>query len=159
MPSIPITRELIGELELFRRLYKDVWSSIIGYAVLARYMPSPSSRVSGDIGEKMMLIVNELAHTFYEHWKDFVKQFYGEEICGELLNILQDIIGDEAKLFKNRAVEQWFNGSITTQQFAECIAHKLQCRLGKEIENVAGHPKTVQVKVFELSDLKDLFPA
>jgi hypothetical protein len=159
MSLIPITKELIDELEDFKRLYKNVWFSIIGQVALTRYVPSASSRGSGDVGKKMMLIVNELAHTFYEHWKDFVKQFYGEEICGELLNILQDIIGDEIRLHKNRAVEQWFRGLITTQQFAECIAHKLQCRLGKEIENVAGHPKTVQVKVFELSDLKDLFPA
>jgi len=159
MSLIPITEELIDELEDFKRLYKNVWFSIIGQVVLTRHVPFASSRGSGDVGKKMRLIVNELASIFYEHWRGFVKQFYGEEICGELLNILRDIIGDEIRLHKNRAVEQWFNGSITTQQFAECIAQELQCRLGKEIENVAEHPKTVQVKVFELSDLKDLFSA
>jgi hypothetical protein len=129
MSLIPITKELIDELEDFKRLYKNVWFSIIGQVVLTRYVPSASSRGSGDVGKKMRLIVNELASIFYEHWEDFVKQFYGEEICGELLNILQDIIGDEIRLRKNRAVEQWFNGSITTQQFAEYVAQELQHRL------------------------------
>jgi hypothetical protein len=143
MSLIPITEELIDELEDFKRLYKNVWFSIIGQVVLARYVPSASSRGSGDVGKKMMLIVNELAKIFYEHWESFVKQFYGEEICGELLNILQDIIGDEIRLHKNRAVEQWFRGLITTQQFAEYVAQELQRRLEKEMEIAIGHSKQV----------------
>jgi hypothetical protein len=66
--SIPITKELIEELEEFRRLYKDVWSKIIEYEVLARHVPSASSWGSKDVGKKMILIVNGLAKIFYKHW-------------------------------------------------------------------------------------------
>jgi len=145
---IPITKELIEELEEFRRLYKNVWSEIIGHAVLARYVPFARNRGSRDVGKKMLLIVNGLAKIFCKHWESFAKQFYGEEICGELLNILRDIIGDEIRLHKNRAVEQWFNGSITTQQFAECIAQELQRRLEKEMENVVGASQNRSSKGF-----------
>jgi hypothetical protein len=148
MSLIPITKELINELEEFRRLYKNVWFSIIGQVVLARYAPSASSRGSGDVGKKMMLIVNELASIFNRYWKDFIKDTYGEKI--DLYRILQDIIGDEIRLYKNRAVEQWFNGSITTQQFAEYIAQRLHDQLqGSKDEHAVVKP---------LTNLKDLFP-
>jgi hypothetical protein len=63
---------------------------------------------------------------------------------------LQDIIGDEIRLDKNRAVEQRFNDSITTQRFAEYIAQRLHDRLqGSKGERAAVKP---------LTSLKDLFP-
>jgi hypothetical protein len=131
---IPITKELIEELEEFRRLYKNVWSEIIGHAVLARYVPFARSRGSRDVGKKTLLIVNGLASIFYRHWKELVKQFYGEEICRRLRNILQDVVGDEIRLRKNRAVERWFNGSITTQQFVEIVAESLE----KQLQRLKG---------------------
>jgi hypothetical protein len=152
MSSIPITKELIEELEDFRRLYKNVWSSIIGQVLLARHIPSTSSRVSEEVKEKKKHTINELAYIFYKHWKDPVERIYGKKISfyNNLLNVLLDIIGDEAELFKNRAVEQWFNGSITTQQFAEYIVQDLHNLLqGLEGERVVVKP---------LTNLKDLFP-
>jgi hypothetical protein len=129
-----------------------VWFKIIEYEVLVPHVPSASNRMFKEMREKRKQVINELAKIFYKHWKDFVEQVYGKKIpiYANLLNALRDIIGDEAELHKNRAVEQWFNGSITTQQFAECIAQDLHNLLqGLKGEHVAAKP---------LTSLKDLFP-
>jgi hypothetical protein len=115
-------------------------------------IPFTDHRRPVEIGAQKAQISNKLASIFYRHWRDFIKDAYGEKIG--LYKILQDIIGDEARN-EVRAVGQWFRGSITTQQFAECIARELQHRLEKEIEIATGRSKTVQVKV--ISDLKDMF--
>jgi hypothetical protein len=152
MSLIPITKELIEELEDFRRLYKNVWSSIIGQVSPARHIPSTGSRVSEEVKEKKKHTINELAYIFYKHWKDPVERIYGKKISfyNNLLNVLLDIIGDEAELFKNRAVEQWFNGSITTQQFAEYIV--------QDLHNLLQGLEGKRVVVKPLTNLKDLFP-
>jgi hypothetical protein len=156
MSFISIPKELIEELEWFRKSFGDKWLSISMSQRVFRTqrVPFADRREPVEIGRQKAQILNNLASIFNKYWKDFVKVAYGEKI--NLYNILQDMIGDEAKN-EARAVEQWFRGLITSQQFAEYIAQKLQQRLEKEIEIATGRSKTVQVKV--ISDLKDLFSA
>jgi hypothetical protein len=84
--------------------------------------------------------LNKLASIFNRYWKDFIEDTYGEKI--DLYKILQDIIGDEARN-ETRAVERWFRGLITTQEFAEYVAQELRRRLEKEIEVAIGRFKQV----------------
>jgi hypothetical protein len=155
MSSIPITKELVEELEWFRKSFGEKWLSInVSQRVFrAQRIPFVSYEQLVKMGLQKAQVLNKLASIFNRYWKDFIEDTYGEKI--DLYKILQDIIGDEARN-ETRAVEQWFRGSITSQQFAECIAHRLE----KEIEIAAGYSKQVQVKVISnLSDLKDLFSA
>jgi hypothetical protein len=142
MSSIPITKELVKELELFRKSFGEKWLSInVSQRVFrAQRIPFVSYEQLVKMGLQKAQILNKLASIFNRYWKDFIKDAYGEEI--DLYKILQDIIGDEARN-ETRAVEQWFRGSITTQEFAEYVAQELQHRLEKEIEVAIGHSKQV----------------
>jgi hypothetical protein len=142
MSSIPITKELVKELELFRKSFGEKWLSInVSQRVFREHrIPFVGYEQLVKMGLQKAQVLNKLASIFNRYWKDFIKDAYGEEI--DLYKILQDIIGDEARN-ETRAVEQWFRGSITTQEFAEYVAQELQRRLEKEIEVAIGHSKQV----------------
>jgi hypothetical protein len=149
MSLIPITKELIDVLEEFRKSFGDKWLSInVSQRVFrAQRIPFVSYEQLVKMGLQKAQVLNKLASIFNRYWKDFIKDAYGEKI--DLYKILQDIIGDEARN-ETKAVEQWFRGSITTQQFAEYIAQRLHDRLqGLKDEHAVVKP---------LTSLKDLFP-
>jgi hypothetical protein len=142
MSLIPITKELIDVLEEFRKSFGEKWLSInVSQRVFrAQRIPFVSYEQLVKMGLQKAQVLNKLASIFNRYWKDFIKDAYGEKI--DLYKILQDIIGDEARN-ETRAVEQWFRGSITTQEFAEYVAQELQRRLEKEIEVAIGRFKQV----------------
>jgi len=142
MSLIPITKELIDVLEEFRKSFGEKWLSInVSQRVFrAQRIPFVSYEQLVKMGLQKPQVLNKLVSIFNRYWKDFIKDTYGEKI--DLYKILQNIIGNEARN-ETRAVEQWFRGSITIQQFAECIAQELQRRLEKEIEIATGHSKRV----------------
>jgi hypothetical protein len=142
MSLIPITKELIDVLEEFRKSFGDKWLSInVSQRVFrAQRIPFVSYEQLVKMGLQKAQVLNKLASIFNRYWKDFIKDAYGEKI--DLYKILQDIIGDEARN-ETKAVEQWFRGSITTQEFAEYVAQELQHRLEKEIEVAIGRFKQV----------------
>lgn len=142
MSLIPITKELIDVLEEFRKSFGDKWLSInVSQRVFrAQRIPFVSYEQLVKMGLQKAQVLNKLASIFNRYWKDFIEDTYGEEI--DLYKILQDIIGDEARN-ETKAVEQWFRGSITTQEFAEYVAQELQHRLEKEIEVAIGRFKQV----------------
>ena len=142
MSLIPITKELIDELEEFRKSFGEKWLSInVSQRVFrAQRIPFVSYEQLMKMGLQKAQVLNKLASIFNRYWKDFIEDTYGEKI--DLYKILQDIIGDEARN-ETRAVEQWFRGSITTQEFAEYVAQELRRRLEKEIEVAIGRFKQV----------------
>ncbi|MCC6055462.1 MAG: hypothetical protein LM583_02140 [Desulfurococcaceae archaeon] len=142
MSLIPITKELIDVLEEFRKSFGEKWLSInVSQRVFrAQRIPFVSYEQLMKMGLQKAQVLNKLASIFNRYWKDFIEDTYGEKI--DLYKILQDIIGDEARN-ETRAVEQWFRGSITTQEFAEYVAQELQRRLEKEIEVAIGRFKQV----------------
>jgi hypothetical protein len=142
MSLIPITKELIDELEEFRKSFGEKWLSInVSQRVFrAQRIPFVSYEQLVKMGLQKAQVLNKLASIFNRYWKDFIEDTYGEKI--DLYKILQDIIGDEARN-ETRAVEQWFRGSITTQEFAEYVAQELRHRLEKEIEVAIGRFKQV----------------
>jgi uncharacterized protein YecA (UPF0149 family) len=142
MSLIPITKELIDVLEEFRKSFGEKWLSInVSQRVFrAQRIPFVSYEQLVKMGLQKAQVLNKLASIFNRYWKDFIEDTYGEKI--DLYKILQDIIGDEARN-ETRAVEQWFRGSITTQEFAEYVAQELQRRLEKEIEVAIGRFKQV----------------
>jgi hypothetical protein len=142
MSLIPITKELIDELEWFRKSFGEKWLSInVSQRVFrAQRIPFVSYEQLMKMGLQKAQVLNKLASIFNRYWKDFIKDAYGEKI--DLYKILQSIVSDEARN-ETRAVEQWFRGSITTKQFAEYVAQELQHRLEKEIEIAIGHFKQV----------------
>jgi hypothetical protein len=149
MSLIPITKELIDELEEFRKSFGEKWLSInVSQRVFrAQRIPFVSYEQLVKMGLQKAQVLNKLASIFNRYWKDFIEDTYGEKI--DLYKILQDIIGDEARN-ETRAVEQWFNGFITTQHFAVYIAQRLHDRLqGLKDERAIVKP---------LTNLKDLFP-
>jgi len=142
MSLIPITKELIDELEEFRKSFGEKWLSInVSQRVLrAQRIPFVSYEQLVKMGLQKAQVLNKLASIFNMYWKDFIEDTYGEKI--DLYKILQDIIGNEARN-ETRAVEQWFRGLITTQEFAEYVAQELRRRLEKEIEVAIGRFKQV----------------
>jgi hypothetical protein len=142
MSLIPITNELIDELEEFRKSFGEKWLSInVSQRVFrAQRILFVSYEQPVKIGLQKAQVLNKLASIFNRYWKDFIEDTYGEKI--DLYKILQDIIGDEARN-ETRAVERWFRGLITTQEFAEYVAQELRRRLEKEIEVAIGRFKQV----------------
>jgi len=142
MSLIPITKELIDELEWFRKSFGEKWLSInVSQRVFrAQRIPFVSYEQLVKMGLQKAQVLNKLASIFNRYWKDFIEDTYGEKI--DLYKILQDIIGDEARN-ETRAVERWFRGLITTQEFAEYVAQELRRRLEKEIEVAIGRFKQV----------------
>jgi hypothetical protein len=125
---LPTPKELVDELELFRRSVRNEWLSIsLGWGVpRARRMPSANYEQSVKMGLQRARILNELAAIFNRHWRGFVRDVYGGKV--DLYRTLQDTVGDEAKN-EARAVEKWFRGFITTEELIDCIAQALQRRL------------------------------
>jgi hypothetical protein len=142
MSLIPITKELIGVLEEFRKSFGEKWLSInVSQRVFrVQRIPFVSYEQHVKMGLQKAQVLNKLASIFNRYWKDFIEDTYGEKI--DLYKILQDIIGDEARN-ETRAVERWFRGLITTQEFAEYVAQELRRRLEKEIEVAIGRFKQV----------------
>ena len=142
MSLIPITKELIDVLEEFRKSFGEKWLSInVSQRVFrAQRIPFVSYEQLVKMGLQKAQVLNKLASIFNRYWKDFIEDTYGEKI--DLYKILQDIIGDEARN-ETRAVERWFRGLITTQEFAEYVAQELRRRLEKEIEVAIGRFKQV----------------
>jgi hypothetical protein len=149
MSLIPITKELIDELEWFRKSFGEKWLSInVSQRVFrARRIPFVSYEQLVKMGLQKAQVLNKLASIFNRYWKDFIKDAYGEKI--DLYKILQSIVSDEARN-ETRAVELWFRGSITTQGFAEHIAQRLH--------NLLQGSKNERAVVKPLTSLEDLFP-
>jgi hypothetical protein len=105
MSSIPITKELIKELEWFRKSFGEKWLSInVSQRVFrAQRIPFVNYEQPVKMGLQKAQVLNKLASIFNRYWKDFIKDAYGEKI--DLYNILQDIIGNEARN-ETRAVKQ-----------------------------------------------------
>jgi hypothetical protein len=126
---LPTPKELVDDLESFKRSVGNEWLSIsLGWGVLRAQRTPPANYERLKIGCWKARILNELAAIFNRHWRDFVRAVHGEKV--NLYRILQDIVGDEARN-EARAVEKWFRGFITTEELIDCIAQALQRRLAK----------------------------
>ena len=99
---LPISEELINELEAVRKSYSNLaysWSSL-----------------TLEKGK----VVNDIARIFNKHWSRFIGPFLAGKPWRNSWNFLQDIIGDEAK-GKSRAIPQWLRGEMSTKEFIEHV--------------------------------------